>query len=124
MQQKDPTMTTTRPYDNIRRIIANATDEQQSNLADRLAQHNLRPVTTPTSIANNTPGALIAQYLADNPEHGIQFTGNAGYAGNLRAQANAYLNEADDGRKVSLRRLDPRAPGGAGRVSTWEAIIR
>lgn len=87
---------------------------------------NLRAVVKaagrPKAAATNVGQALLHSLLADGVS-AVQFEAKAGAVKHLRDSAKRAMPKLAPGCTVSIYRLDPNGPGGAGRVSTWEAVL-
>ncbi|WP_226096833.1 hypothetical protein [Demequina sp. TTPB684] len=59
----------------------------------------------------------------DNRTGAVQFEGTAVDASTYRRAANRHILSVAPKLVVSIYRLDPGAPGGASRKSTWEAVL-
>lgn len=100
----------TAPYSNLRRILA----EAGMTVLDK-------PVA-PKHVVTGAAAAL-AEALLENPSGAVHFQATASVANHRREHANKHLHLIGDTRRITIERLDPRAPGGAGRVSPWEATL-
>lgn len=93
-----------RPYDRLRAIIAAAEEGEAS------------PRPQPISA-----GQLLAARLhAAPPGTALVFDATAAEVVTLRAGVRKHLRP---GERVTIYRSDPRAPGGAGRTSKWQAVL-
>jgi len=113
-------------YARLRDIIANAQSVD-------MAVHEATPttgeivVTAPPPYSDVVPGwtisARVLRELLDDPECTVRFVANIGEAASRRKGMNLILRRANDRRVVSVERMDPRAPGGVNRTSTWVARL-
>lgn len=63
---------------------------------------------------------LVHRLRAAGGDKALRFEATASEVTGLRSGAKRALG---DGERVSVYRLDPRGPGGAGRKTTWEAVL-